>query len=362
MPVMKDKILYIFPEYSAFIAKDTAFLSRNYDVVTPSHGWANKRQTPLNFIRQFIFLSRHLRGAKAVFVMFGGYWSFLPALAGKISGIPVYIIPGGTDCVSFPSLNYGSLRKPLMRTFIRWSFTLCTELLPVDDSLVRSDYSYFENHDYPEQGYKYFFPGIFTPYRVIYNGFDPDYFDCSRSVRKPKSFIVVAQVTGMTRVRVKGIDQVLFLAEQFADCIFTIIGVSDNVVRQLGKIPPNVTIYPFLPQERFKSYLSESEFVLQLSVSEGFPNALCEAMLCGCIPVGSTVGAIPRIIDDTGYLIGSSNKDYLLERFTEIITTDSVTRLRLGEKARERIISNFHISQREKAFREVVEREEQMNK
>lgn len=352
---MKEKILYIFPEYSAFIAKDTGFLSRSYNVVTPSHGWTRKWETPLNFLRQFIFLSRHLRGSKAVFVMFGGYWSLLPALSGRISGIPVYIIPGGTDCVSFPSLNYGSLRKPVMRTFIKWSFKLCTELLPVDESLVRSVYNYFEKSDYPEQGYKYFFPEISTPYRVIYNGFDPDYFDCGKAVKKSGSFIVIAQVTSMMRMRIKGIDLVLYLADQFSNLSFTIVGISDSVSRQLGSMPANVTMYPFMPQESFMKHLAESEFVLQLSVSEGFPNALCEAMLCQCIPVGSTVGAIPHIIGDTGYLISSSNKEYLSEKFTEITGTDSTTRHELGKKARERIISNFHISQREQAFRQVIE-------
>jgi len=352
---MKEKILYIYPEFSAFIEKDIGFLSHGYKLVTPSHNWSKKWETPLNFIRQFIFLSRHLKGSKAVFVMFGGYWSFLPALAGKISGIPVYIIPGGTDCVSFPSLNYGSLRKPVMRTFIRWSFQLCTELLPVDESLVRSDYSYYEKSDYPEQGYKYFFPEISTPYRVIYNGFDPDYFDCGKVIKKSGSFIVIAQVTGMTRVRVKGIDLVLYLAGQFNSCSFTVIGVSDRVSKQLGSIPGNVTLYPFLPRERFVTYLAESEFVLQLSVSEGFPNALCEAMLCRCIPVGSTVGAIPHIIGDTGYLMNSSQKEYLKEKLTEITVTDIDKRRELGEKARERIIRNFHISKREMAFREVIE-------
>ena len=358
---MKEKILYIYPQYSAFIAKDTGLLSRSYNVVTPSQDWTKKWDTPLNFLRQFIFLSRHLKGTKAVFVMFGGYWSFLPALAGRISGIPVYIIPGGTDCVSFPSLNYGSLRKPVLRTFIKWSFKLCTELLPVDESLVRSDYSYYEKSDYPEQGYKYFFPDLSTPYRVIYNGFDPSYFDCEQTLKKPGSFIVIAQVTSMMRVRVKGIDLVLYLAEQFNSCHFTIVGVSDSMIRQLGSIPSNVTLYPFLPQKTFMTYLAESEFVLQLSVSEGFPNALCEAMLCRCIPVGSTVGAIPHIIGDTGYLISSSSREYLSERITAITGTDSTTRLELGKKARERIIRNFHISQREQAFKHVIEREEHLD-
>jgi len=352
---MKEKILYIYPQYSTFIARDTWFLSRSYNVVTPSQDWTSKWETPLNFLRQFIFLSRHLKGSKAVFVMFGGYWSFLPALSGRISGIPVYIIPGGTDCVSFPSLNYGSLRKPVMRAFIKWSFQLCTELLPVDKSLVRSDYSYYETRDYPEQGYKYFFPDLSTPYRVIYNGFDPDYFDCGKVVKKSGSFITIAQVTSIMRMRIKGIDLIIYLAEKFSNLSFTIVGISDSVIRQLGSIPPNVTLYPFLPQKTFMTYLAESEFVLQLSVSEGFPNALCEAMLCRCIPVGSTVGAIPHIIGDTGYLISSSSKEYLSERFTEITATDSATRLELGKKARKRIIRNFHISEREKAFREVIE-------
>lgn len=352
---MKEKILYIFPQFSSFIHKDILFLSRNYEVVTPSRDWTRKWETPLNFIRQFVFLSRHLKGSKAVFIMFGGYWSFLPALAGRISGIPVYIIPGGTDCVSFPSLNYGSLRKPVLRTFIKWSFQLCTELLPVDESLVRSEYSYNEKSDYPEQGYKYFFPKLSTPHRVIYNGFDPDYFNCGQVAKKSGSCIVIAQVTSMMRVRIKGIDLVFYLASQFEKLSFTIVGISDSISRQLGSIPSNVTLYPFMPQESFMKHLAESEYVLQLSVSEGFPNALCEAMLCRCIPVGSTVGAMPRIIDDTGYLIGSSNKEYLLERFTEINATDSTTRLDLGKKARERIISNFHISQREKAFMDIIE-------
>jgi glycosyltransferase involved in cell wall biosynthesis len=347
---MREKILYISPDSSTFIQKDITFLSGRYEVVTPSHDWKTKSETPLNFLKQFVFLCRHLGGSRAVFVMFGGYWSFLPALMGKLFRIPVYIIPGGTDCVSFPSLKYGSLRKPVMRTFIRWSFMLCRELLPVDGSLVISDYNFHEKSDYPKQGYKYFFPGITTPYRVIHNGFDPGFFNCDPGGKRKGSFIMVATVTSMTRVRVKGIDLVMYLAEQYPQCSFTLIGVSDNVTSQLGPIPGNVSIHPWLEQPRFRSYLAESQFVLQLSVSEGFPNALCEAMLCHCIPVGSTVGAIPEIIGETGFLVASSDKKYLKGRFDEILSTDDAVLRQMALKARTRIAENYHISKREEAF------------
>ena len=350
-----QKLLYIFPEKSSFILKDIGFLSRHYRVITPGHDWKNKSLTPLNFLKQFLFLCRNLPGSKAVFVMFGGYWSFLPALAGKITRIPVWIIPGGTDCVSFPSLGYGSLRKPVMRTFIRWSFSLCTELLPVDESLVNSAYTYLPDSDYPRQGFRFFFPRLKTPYRVINNGFDPGFFNSDPDIKKENSFIAVAPVNNLMRVRVKGIDTVIMLARKFSDCSFTIVGLSDVVAAKLAPLPENIKIYPFMPQQKFLGLLSESRYVLQLSVSEGFPNALCEAMLCHCIPVGSAVGSVPSIIGDAGYVMASPDPEYLAARMHEILGADADTRRQLGLMARERIASLFHISRREKQFLDLLE-------
>ena len=351
---MKEKILYIFPDNSTFIQKDIDLLSRHYLVVTPAHSWRNKASTPINFIRQLIFLSRHIRSCRAIFVMFGGYWSLLPALFGKITGKPVCIIPGGTDCVSFPSLNYGSLRKPVMRTFIKLSFQLCTKLLPVDESLVLSDYTWLENPDYPKQGFRYFFPRLKTQYQVIHNGFDPEFFRTDRAAKKENSFIAVAPVSNMMRVRVKGVDLIIHLAGRFSNCTFTIVGVSDAVAARLGPLPSNLKLFPFLPKEKFIGLLEESQFVLQLSVSEGFPNALCEAMLCNCIPVGSSVGAIPLIIGDAGFVLRSAERNNLDSGFEEILRTGQDVRRQLGLNARERITGMFHISRREKAFMELL--------
>ena len=67
-------------------------------------------------------------------------------------------------------------------------------------------------------------------------------------------------------------------------------------------------LIPKITQRELINYFSMSRFYLQLSFSEGFGNALCEAMLCECVPIGSNVGAIPFIINDTGFILKKKDK------------------------------------------------------
>jgi glycosyltransferase involved in cell wall biosynthesis len=351
---MKQNLIYIFPSYSTFVKKDIDFLSEDYNVLIPNHNWLDKKLTPLRFVQQFYFLIKNLNSCKAIFVMFGGYWSFLPSFIGKIFNVPVYIILGGTDCVSFPNLHYGSLRKPVLKYFIKWSYKLCDTLLPVDESLVYCNYTYSDLSLYNHQGYKYFFPNITTPYKVIYNGFDTILFSDENYNKIPNSFICVASISSMMRFELKGIDKMLELANTHKNCSFTVVGVADSVVNLLGDIPINVHFFPVMTQEKFKQYLLQSEFVLQLSISEGFPNALCEAMLCKCIPIGSSVGAIPLIIADCGFVMESSNSEYLHLRFREILQLNSESKQNLANKARDRIVANFDISKRKQSFKDIL--------
>lgn len=351
---MKSTILYIYPTFATFIKRDLDFLSEKFRVITPKHHWGNKQFAAWNFVRQLVFILRYLFRCKAIFVMFGGYWSFLPALLGRMAGKPVYIILGGADCVSFPTIQYGSLRKPLLRTFIRWSYRLCSKLIPVDESLVFSQYQYFEPQHYQFQGYKYHLPKVSTPYEVIYNGFDPVFFSHDISHKRPDSFIAIAAIPDNMRLKLKGIDLLLELAKIYPQCSFTVVGISDQMIERLGKVSENVTLISFLAQEKMKEYMLTSQYVVQLSISEGFPNAICEAMLCGCIPIGSAVGAMPHIISDTGFIMQQSDFGYLQNRFAEILRIDDQTKIMLAQKARTRVIENFHINQRKEAFYKLI--------
>src|SRR5205085_2238711 len=96
-------------------------------------------------------------------------------------------------------------------------------------------------------------------------------------------------------------DLIMGMASKFPDCTFTIIGFKNSPENLV--VPANVKLLGYVENTKLPLLFSEYTYYLQLSVSEGFPNALCEAMLCECVPIGSAVGAIPDIIADTGFIL-----------------------------------------------------------
>lgn len=352
----KEKIIYISPGPSTFVQRDISLLRDKYRVVAFLYPWSPKAETPFLFFRQAMDLLWHLPSTKAVLIMFGGYWSLLPSILGKLLKRPVYIILGGTDCVSFPDLNYGSLRKPVLKTCIRWSFQLCKRLIPVDHSLVLSEYSYYEGCIYPKQGFRYFFPRLSTPYTVIYNGFDAGFWKRDpQIVRRRNSFITVGTITNETRYVLKGIDLIYTLAQHLPQSDFIIIGISDSMKNKMLPELPNIEIHPYMSPEEIRKMFSGTEFYVQLSISEGFPNALCEAMLCECIPIGSNVGAIPFIIENSGMIIPKRDVESIRDKLMPFLAMDSDEREALGRSARARIATHFTLLNRERALADLIE-------
>jgi glycosyltransferase involved in cell wall biosynthesis len=88
------------------------------------------------------------------------------------------------------------------------------------------------------------------------------------------------------------------LAAKNPEWNFTLVGDADYPA-----LSPNIRVLGKQTPAGLVQLYNTHEFYLQLSSSEGFPNALGEAMACGCVPIGSAVGAIPEIIGDTGLLL-----------------------------------------------------------
>jgi len=342
---LKPNLLYFYPAKATFVKRDIDYLTKNYNVLAQNLPWKVKSKLFLNFVKQLLFLLNKGFKADIILVMFGGYWSFLPALFGKLFNKRVFIILGGTDCVSFPKINYGSLRKQPLKWFIKKSYQWCYKLLPLDDSLVFSEYHYNPNASYKLQGVKAFFKNLKTPFTVIPNGYDAKFWQLTKADKKPLSFISIAYINDETRFKLKGFDTILMLATHFKKADFTLIGLSNLFAKNLT-IPGNVKIFNTLSAQEIKAQLAKHQFYIQLSLSEGFPNALCEAMLMQCIPVGSAVGAIPKIIGETGIIIPNKDDKLILSEIKKLVTLPKSDLIAMGLLAQSRIKDNFSIENR----------------
>jgi len=342
---LKPNLIYFYPAKATFIERDIDYLSDNYNIIEQNLTWNIKSELFLNLFRQLVFLLKKGFKTKIILVMFGGYWSFLPALFGKLFNKRVFIILGGTDCVSFPKINYGNLRKQPLKWFTKKSYQWCFKLLPLDDSLMFYNYLYNSNATFNKQGVKAFYKNIKTPFTVIPNGYDAKFWQLTKADKDPLSFISVAYIDNQTRFKLKGFDSILKLALHFKKANFTLIGISDTFAKGLT-IPGNVKILNQLSAQKIKVQLARHQFYIQLSLSEGFPNALCEAMLMQCIPVGSAVGAIPKIIGDTGKIITNKDDKLMISEIKKLVTLPKSDLMAMGLSAQNRIKENFSIENR----------------
>jgi glycosyltransferase involved in cell wall biosynthesis len=307
-------IIYTFPIRTAFIDRDLEMISPEMEIKALEFTQSPIR-LPFYFLLQFFQLLWYLPKTTQYLCFFGGYHSVLPVWFGKVFEKNVLIQAGGTDCMNMPEINYGNFRKKWLRKATIYSFKNCSLILPVAEALVKQDYRYDPTIS-PKQGLLNLIPDLNTPIQVIPNGFDTDYWKDLGEKRAPFSFISVATGTShQARAQVKGYDLIEQLAANHPDWTFTLAGDSNYFSPN-----PNITILGKQGINELRALYNSHQFYLQLSTSEGFPNALGEAMACGCVPIGSAVGAIPEIIGDKSLILqqkSSSDLENLLAKFDQ---------------------------------------------
>jgi glycosyltransferase involved in cell wall biosynthesis len=341
MVAQKPKILYFYVKRSTFIGRDIEMLSERFHVEEHQFDVSKKYKLPLAFAKQKLFLFRHQTTAIATVTHIAGYASYLPTLWTKVFKLPSLVIIAGTDGAKFPAIRYGNFNRRLMGWFTRMSYRMASHLAPVDESLVDVEYTY-DPVGAPRQGYRHFCPDVTTPHTVVHYGYDAEMWPLKEHVRPPVSFVtVIAGIDSQAIFLRKGVDLILEAARLVPEATFTLVGANtDNP--WLQQLSPNVHLHPVTDRTGLVELLNKHRFYLQLSLMEGFPNALCEAMLCGCIPIGSNVAAIPFIIGDTGYVLGKKDPATL----AHLIRQAMIDRKLTAEASRQAIADRFPASRR----------------
>ncbi len=346
----KSKILFFFPNRSTFVERDIALLQSRYRVISFEFNPSHKVLIPFRFIAQFVFLCRHIFSTKLLVCQLAAWHSVLPVIFSKLFRKPSIIFLAGTDCAYFPSIHYGNFCKTELARATAFSARNATHLAPKHISLIRSPYTYHPS-GFPEQGIACFVKNFATPYTVIPNGFNADEYTAVEK-RKPHSFLTVAAGIGTSNInQLKGIDLILRVAVHFPQCTFTIVGVEKGY--QFPALPGNIICLPPQSQQQLKILYASHQFYLQLSLSEGFPNAVCEAMLGGCVPIVSDVNALPDIAGSCGFVVKKYGEEELRQVMLQALKADTEM---LSRKSVSHIRENYSAEQRQRKLFDLFEK------
>jgi glycosyltransferase involved in cell wall biosynthesis len=281
---------------------------------------------------------RFFRGAMRADVnisWFASVYTFFMVLGARIGGKKSIIILGGVDTAKEPSMNYGIWRSWWKPYLLRYALRHAEHVLAVDASLKES----LRN----ASGWSG------DSIEVLPTGYDPE--EWKPGGNREKMVLCVAVCDSQQRIQIKGIDTLIEAARQLPDARFRIIGITpDSAATLASSLPANVELLPPIPRTELLAHYQQAKVYCQPSRREGLPNTLCEAMLCGCIPVGTRVGGIPTAIDGVGFLSESGDAAQLARNIATALDAPDDA----GSAARARIMEQFHRERRERRLVELI--------
>lgn len=329
-------ILFIKPANSTFIRIDEDFLNTHYKVKSFHYAAKSGRGHGTYQIKLFFWLFWYIWQCKVVFIWFADYHGFLPTLFAKIWGKKRITVIAGYDVAAEKEYDYGVFLYRIRGFCARYTLKHASYIFSVSQALIQDLYTHV--------------PDTKAIVKHIPFGFDSEKWQPDLALQK-KAVLTISLTDTRKRMQIKGIDLLIDVAKLLPDISFTIAGVKENIYQYLTQVKPdNVILLPPLPTEKIIELCQSHSVYAQLSVREGLPNAVCEAMLCGCIPVGTKRGGIPEAIGNAGYIIDSRNAQDIAPIIRKATENPDYT----PQQAREYIIQNYPKERRESAFLQVL--------
>lgn len=357
-PTPVPHLLFLYLHPTSFVEDDRRLLGERYAVEAfgfwEGRGGLPGRWLAGRWLRQARWLWRRLPRADVVVVWFADYHAFLPVLLARRRGKPVAVVLGGFDANTLPELGYGVLQSRWRAPLARWVLRKADLLLPVAEALLWARHAYATPPTPRAYGVRAALPGLATPAEVIPTGYDPAAWPPGAAERPP-SICTVAHLADARTVRVKGVDVLLAAARRLPEVPVTVVGVApafEAALRAGFDVPPNVRLLPPQPRAALAAVYAEHAVYAQLSRSEGLPNVLCEAMLCGCIPVGSPVGAIPEAIGEAGFVVETPEPEAVAAALRQALAAPPALRT----AARSRIVARYDRHERRRRLFAALER------
>jgi glycosyltransferase involved in cell wall biosynthesis len=320
---MKD-LAFVYVRRSSFVADDVDILQRRFDLVEVA--WDGKRAVPR--------LAWAVARARASFSWFAADHAYGAARMGALLGRPSMVVIGGPDASWVPEIGQGAFGDPAQARRITATCRLAAGVFPVDASLARD---LLANTGLPGQNV-----------RTIPTGYDASHW--LPGPKEPGLVLTVGDVNAQNLLR-KGLATFAKAARLVPEARFVIVGGFQDAVgeRLRREAPANLTLMGRVEGPELRRWYQRAQVYCQLSRHEGLPNALCEAMLCGCVPVGTPHYGIPGAIGDTGLLVPWNDASAAAQAVRQALRMDT------GARARARIAALFPKERRVRELAAAVE-------
>jgi glycosyltransferase involved in cell wall biosynthesis len=195
---------------------------------------------------------------------------------------------------------------------------------------------------------------------LIPNGFDtavfrPDAAARAR-VRAELGIAADAPVVGMVARLHPDKGHALFLeaagriAAAEPDAVFVLCGA--GVTAQALRLPPGLEgrVRPLGVRGDVPAVLAACDVAVSASVSEGFPNAVGEAMACAVPCVVTDVGDAALLVGDAGVVVPPRDAPALASAVLGLLAMPPARRQVLGERARSRVAERFSLASTAAAY------------
>ena len=326
----KIKISFIGNISSSFIRHDYEMLNDYFDVsvIRPP---ARKIGWP----KYILNLAVMTKKCDLTFSWFAGWHSAFAVFFSKLFGKKSVVIVGGYDAAYFPEINYGAftnLKEKIPAKYVYKNMDTASVVeSSLKDNIIKNAKIDGDNIEY------------------LPTGHDSNYWKAKG--KKENIVLTVAMARNMQCIKLKGLDTFVKSARYIEDMEFVVIGVKDDAKRYLeGIMGENVKLIEFLPQNELLRYYQTAKIYCQLSLDEGLPTALCEAMLCECIPIGTKINGVKAAIGDTGFYVEYGNEKETADIIKKALSQEDDT----GKKARERIKELFNNEKRKEGLQRLV--------
>lgn len=319
----RPHILFTATFSTPFIRADADFLSSRYTVTTVV------RSGIAAVLRYASLLPR----CDITFTWFASTYSAFLVLGARLLRKKSVIVLGGVDVAHMPQWKYGIWNSPWRARLVRYALRRADAVLAVAPAL-KEDAIRLAGYDGRN-------------IEVVPTGFDPGAW--TPGPEKERMVLTVAKCTEVNRGMVKGLDFLAEIAAAAPEVRFVLVGVSEDV-RSSFSFPPNIEVVDEAPHDGLKERYCRAKVYLQPSRREGLPNALCEAMLCGCAPVATETGGVPEAVGTTGAVIPFGNTKRAVSAIRTALDAP------VSDEGRKRIMELFPHHRRQAALTELIGR------